>query len=241
MNARAKASKLTPADREACDRLRSFWDVRDRSAVTQEVVADLMGGISQGAVSQYLTYRTRLNFRAVTAFAKALGIDPTTIRSDLPEQKLVDSGRTGDEWSDVLGYAQAVALGDGRDPEEYAETHKLKFRAESLKRKHLRPHTLAVVYGRGDSMLPRIHQGDAILFDTSDTIPKDDKLFIVHSAGPRGIEYSAKRCRDFDGLIFFDSLNPDGDHGWKKPRRMDDPKRPISIVGRVRWIGSWED
>lgn len=145
------------------------------------------------------------------------------------------------DWADLLAYPQAVGLGDGYEGEDYAETHKLKFRASSLRRKHLAPSALVVVYGRGESMLPRIHDGDAILVDTSDTAPKDEKLYVVHAQGPRGPEYSAKRCRDFDGLIFFDSLNPDGDHGWRKPRRMDDPKRPITIVGRVRWIGSWED
>lgn len=200
-----------------------------------------MGGITQGAVSQYMTYKVRLNYLAVLAFAKALGVDPVEIRSDLPEQTLSGKIVSDDEWSDILGYAQAVGLGEGQEGQEYAETHKLKFRADSLNRKRLRPHALSVVYGRGDSMLPRIHPGDAILFDMTDTTPRDEKLFIVMSHGANGPEYSAKRCRDFDGLIFFDSLNPAGDHAWRKPRRMDDEKRPIAIVGRIRWIGSWED
>lgn len=225
---------------EACDRLRALWDQRPPH-VTQDLVADLMGGVSQGAVSQYMTHRTRLNFRAVMAFAKALDVDPRTIRSDLPEQQLLDKDAHAEDWADVAGYAQAVGLGEGKDAQEYAETHKLKFRADSLQRKRLRPHALAVVYGRGDSMLPRIRSGDAILFDTSDTKPRDGALFVVHADGAKGPEYSAKRCQEIGGMWFFDSLNPDGDHTWRKPRMMDDPKRPITIVGRIRWIGSWED
>lgn len=89
-------------------------------------------------------------------------------------------------------------------------------------------------------MLPRIHHGDAILFDRNDTTPRDEKLFVVHTAGAKGPEYSAKRCRVLDDLVLFDALNPEGDHHWRKPRRMDDPRRPIEIVGRIRWIGSWE-
>lgn len=146
-----------------------------------------------------------------------------------------------DEWADVRGFPQQVGLGDGVEGEEYAEAYKLKFRRRSLDGKRLRPQTLAVVYGKGDSMLPRIHNGDAILFDTSDTVPKDGKLYVVHAMGLRGPEYSVKRCLELDGTIYFEALNPDGDHGWKKPRRKDDPKRPIQIDGRVRWIGSWED
>lgn len=144
------------------------------------------------------------------------------------------------EWSDVLGYAQQVGLGEGPEANEYAETHKLKFRADSLQRKRLSPAHLAVMYGKGESMLPRIHSGDAILFDKSDTRPLDEALFVVLLEGVAGESYSVKRCREFGHDIYFDALNPEGDHNWRKPRKMDDPKHPIQIIGRVRWIGSWE-
>jgi len=49
-----------------------------------------------------------------------------------------------------------------------------------------------------------------------------------------------KRCDIIDRIVYFRSDNPDGDHQWKKPRRMEDPAHPIDILGRVRWIGSWE-
>lgn len=111
----------------------------------------------------------------------------------------------------------------------------------SLRRKGLSPNTLSVVFGRGDSMLPRIRDGDAILFDTSDKAPRDGRIYVVQIDGPHGPEYSAKRCVEILGRIAFEAINPDGDHQWSKPRAMDDPKRPIQILGRVRWIGSWED
>ena len=145
------------------------------------------------------------------------------------------------EWDDVLGYAQGVGLGDGVEANEYAETHKLKFRADSLARKRLHPAKLAVMYGQGDSMLPRIRTGDAVLFDTADTRARDEALFVIQCPGVNGNAYSVKRCRHFGDDVYFDALNPEGDHGWRKPRRMDDKKHPITIIGRVRWIGSWED
>lgn len=145
------------------------------------------------------------------------------------------------DWTDVSGFAQAAGLGDGEEAQEYALTHKLKFRASSLARKRLNPNNLAVMYGRGDSMLPRIRSGDAILFDTSDTDPEDEALFLVLVPGMAGDGYSVKRCRMFGNLVFFDALNPEGDHQWRRPRQMDDKKSPITIIGRVRWIGSWED
>lgn len=158
-----------------------------------------------------------------------------------PMDGLARPAPASDEWSDILGYAQAVGLGDGAEAQEYAETHNLKFRAESLARKRLNARHLAVMYGKGDSMLPRIRAGDAILFDTSDVRPRDEALFVIQTHGIEGNAYSVKRCRDFGDTIYFDALNPEGDHNWRKPRRMDDRRHPITIIGRVRWIGSWED
>lgn len=146
-----------------------------------------------------------------------------------------------DEWADIIGYAQAAGLGDGIEAQDYAETHKLKFKASSLARKHLHAADLAVLYGHGDSMLPRIHSGDAILFDTSDTRIRDEALFVILCPGVNASEYSVKQCVEFGGEYFFQALNPAGDHGWRKPRKINDHKHPITIIGRVRWIGSWED
>lgn len=146
-----------------------------------------------------------------------------------------------DEWADINGFAQGLSLGDGEEALEYAESHKLKFRVSSLQRKRLNPDRLAVMYGRGDSMLPRIRSGDAVLFDTADTRPADECLFVIQCLGIAGNELSAKRCVFIGDDVFFDSLNPAGDHHWRKPRKMNDPRHPITILGRVRWIGSWED
>lgn len=145
-----------------------------------------------------------------------------------------------DPHVDVQAYTQAAGLGDGAEADEYAETHNLKFRSDSLARKRLKPSDLAVFYGKGDSMEPRIQSGDAVLFDQSDTRPRDGALFVIMVPGAGAESYSVKRCEVIDDLVLFKADNPNGDHNWRKPRRMDDPKRPIKIIGRVRWIGSWE-
>lgn len=141
------------------------------------------------------------------------------------------------DWADITGYAQSVGLGKGTEAQEYAETHKLKFRADSLQRKRLNPHKLHVMYGDGDSMQPRVAQGDAILFDESDKLPRDGKLFVIEWKG----EIYVKRCEVIDDIVYFRADNPAGDHTWKKPKRVDSARDPVTIIGRVRWIGSWED
>lgn len=140
-----------------------------------------------------------------------------------------------EDWPDVLAYKQAASLGDGAVPDEYAETHKLKFRADSLRRKRLDPERLGVVYGRGDSMLPRIRSGDAIMFDMRRTDPVDGALFVVSYDG--GL--MAKQLVQLGGRWFIESLNKD-DPKWRKPQPIDE-HRGFAIHGRVVWIGSWED
>lgn len=237
----ARKRTITASDLAAAERLRAAWHAKARTlGVTQETVAELLDG-TQGLVSQYMNGKIALNYRALLAFSQALQIDPEHIRSDLPEQQLgsriAEPAREWGDWADVLGYSQAAGLGAGAEAEDYAESHKLKFRATSLRRKGLRPQNLVVYYGKGDSMEPRIHDGDAILFDTSDTQPRDGAIFIVQ----RGREMYAKRCEVLDGVTYFRSDNPHGDHHWRKAKRADNPREPLQVLGRVRWIGSWED
>jgi phage repressor protein C with HTH and peptisase S24 domain len=139
------------------------------------------------------------------------------------------------DWADILGVRQAAALGDGTEPDEYAETHKLKFRTASLARKRLKPEQLAVIYGKGDSMYPTIKDGDAILIDLSDKEPKDDCVFVI----TMGRDLMAKRLVKLGNQWFIDSDNK-ADPKWKKPVAIDEA-RGFEIHGRVRWVGSWVD
>ena len=144
--------------------------------------------------------------------------------------------KSGDDgFADVRGYASGIDMGDGAAAEEYSETHKLKFRKSSLRNKGLLDHSLEIYYGRGDSMEPHIRDGAALLVDRSDTEPRDDAIFILESDDGA----IAKRLRDLGGRWFVDSDNR-SDPKWRKPVPMDG-KRHFTIVGRVRWIASWED
>lgn len=238
-----RQAKPTKADMAAADRLRALWRSKAPAlGLTQEKLAAEMD-ITQGAVSQYIAGLIPLNYRALMAFSKALECNATDIRSDLPEQLLVGTVPKEEDWRDVHGYAQAAGLGAaGAEATEYAESHKLKFKASSLRRKGLQPGNLAVFYGSGDSMLPRIHPGDAILFDTSDTRPRDGVLFVIQVPSAANPDYQVKRALLLDDAVFFAADNPSGDHEWTKPRKMEGKRgEQIKIIGRVRWIGSWED
>ncbi len=155
-----------------------------------------------------------------------------------------DAGSSDDDadWPPIRATTQRLGLGGSAAVEEYADAHKLKFRAASLHRKGLHPDKCEVAYGKGDSMLPRIHDGDAILFNRAQVEPVNRKLFVIEVDGITGqYEPQVKRCRIIGGQVFFEALNPDGDHHWNEPRPMIDKRHPIRILGQVRWIGSWED
>jgi phage repressor protein C with HTH and peptisase S24 domain len=175
------------------------------------------------------TSSTRLH-----VLAKTLKLRPEWLETGKGEMD-VSAAPPEEGWADIIGVRQAVSLGESAAVDDYAETHKLKFQAESLRRKGLRVDRLAVLYGRGDSMVPTIKEGDAILFDTSDIVPRDDKIYVISFDGT----LVAKRLVELGGRWFIASDNKD-DPKWKKPVAVDETKE-FAIHGRVRWIGGWED
>ena len=96
-------------------------------------------------------------------------------------------------------------------------------------------------YGKGDSMEPTINDGDAILFDSSDTRVRDGALYVIQVDGAANPEYYVKRAMVLDGLVYFASDNPAGDHDWRKPRRMESDRHPITVIGKVHWVGGWRE
>ena len=227
---RTRDAILTPADLAAAERLRAAWDANARErGLTQDKMAEILGG-TQGLVSHYLNRRAALNYRALMLFSKALGVDPLTIRDDLPEQALAP--QQDSDWLPTLGYKQAAGLGHGQRADEWAEAHGLMFRKSFYSRIGASPKDCAIFYGKGDSMFPTIQDGDAFLFVTTDTHPRKGNLYLLHlDNATDSKEYNVKRCV---GGGMFAADNPDGDHDWKEPR----PLGPDDVVlGRVRWVG----
>lgn len=219
------------------DRLKHARETRGLKQVDLAKLA----GVSQSTIGN-VESGIRERPRSLIEIAKALDVNVDwllTGRGDMGHRADGEAIAFTEEdeslWANVRGYPQAVGLGSGAEAEEYAEVNKLKFKSSSLKKKGLRPHNLAVFIGRGDSMLPDIKHGDAIMFDEHDTSPRDGEIYVVRV----DTEYQLKKALVLDNVIYFCATNPDGDHHWKKPRRMDDRRNPILVVGRALWIGRW--
>lgn len=145
-----------------------------------------------------------------------------------------------DPFTEVVAFSAAVGLSDGEEAQEYAATHGLKFRTDSLRRKGLLGADLAVVYGKGDSMEPIIETGDAVLFNRDDTTPRHECLYVVQLPGVSvHDQISVKRAELIGDIVTFRALNPAGDHHWRSPRLMNDRRNPITVVGKVCWVGKW--
>lgn len=133
------ARTITPDDLAAAKRLRALWDAKPRKErPTQEGMAVRLGGSSQSLASQYLNGKIALNYKAVLAFADALGCPPEAIRDDLKEQVLARSAAASQSLRneastlssrrDVLGlsnadvHARMLALKwpDGIEPPDLA-------------------------------------------------------------------------------------------------------------------------
>lgn len=163
--------------------------------------------------------------------------DEASAAGHLARELMPDDGN----YANIVGYSQAAGLGAGAEATEYAETHSLKFKKTSLRRRGIYGRNLAVYYGKGDSMEPTIKDGDAILFDTSDTRVADGLLYVIQVDGMARPEYFVKRAMVLDTGIYFQSDNPHGDHQWRKPKPMVSKRNPITVIGRVHWIGGWAD
>lgn len=123
-----------------------------------------------------------------------------------------------------------VDLSAGNGSLAYAEEDAppLAFRSEWLSKEGLTPRNLVVAYVRGDSMTPRLHDGDTILIDTSRTSPVDGAVFAVRY----GDELRVKRVfRKIDSITLH-SDNPDYPSEDIPYSKLAD----LHLIGRVVWV-----
>lgn len=236
MGVAARKKPLTPAQAAACRRLLRIWDAKRQGFhLTQESAAEALG-VTQGAIGNMLHGRLAISLRALGKWSRLLQVKPADIDPVLAKQLVMADDPADQNWVDITARTQAVALGHGSEIDEWAETRKLKFRLDSLRRKGLYPSKVEIYFGNGDSMEPRVRTGDALLYDLSDTKPAHGKIYVVRWQGA----LLAKRLRVYDGRLWISSDNK-SDPQWKDDVPVDPERDDFEIVGRVRWIGSWED
>lgn len=107
----------------------------------------------------------------------------------------------------------------------------LVFKTSWLIKKGLNPENLHVIYADGASMEPHIYAGDVVLFDSSDTTPRHNQVYVIRR--PDG-SISIKRL----ALLVTDkwlikSDNPE----YESEEASAETMSSIPIIGRVVWRG----
>lgn len=132
-------------------------------------------------------------------------------------------------------YETYAGAGPGVTNHRGEQIGSILFRPRSLAKRKLAADDARVFYVMGSSMLPRLRDGDAVLFDTSDLAPVDGKVYVFRF---NGLEY-VKRLRFELGAWWFCSDNT-ADPEWAQPKQVRIGE-DCQLLGRVRWVGSWED
>jgi phage repressor protein C with HTH and peptisase S24 domain len=196
-------------------------------------------GVSASAIYQ-IEDGTTLNLSIKTAapMAKLSGFSLDWLQHGRGPKKL--ASRIGEEPSAYLTipmHSAQASAGHGAKNGEVAEIGSLLFRPRSLSKRAISEDAAQVWYCTGNSMFPRLREGDAVLFDTDDVNPRDGKLYVIEWGKDRQT-YVKRLYHELDGALRVVSDNPAPEFR----DRIVQPGDPgFRVLGRVRWIGSWED
>jgi transcriptional regulator with XRE-family HTH domain len=141
----------------------------------------------------------------------------------------------GTELVEVPVFNARAAAGNGLQNHETRQIGSLLFRPRSLVKRQIPLATTRVLYVHGDSMMPRLRDGDAVLFDTADNTPVDGKMFVV-----RWNELELIKRLRFERCTWWLTSDNRSNPEWSQPRAVE-IGHDCAILGRVRWVGSWED
>lgn len=133
-----------------------------------------------------------------------------------------------------------TAAGAGAINEHAEKIGSLLFRPRSLTKKGINPDRCLAVYVEGDSMYPRLRSGDTIVYQLSDDPMRftSGKMHVIQWGPDEGA--SVKRLfREPDGRIRVSSDNKlDPEY---QDRIIGPYETGFKVIGRVRWVGSWDD
>lgn len=141
---------------------------------------------------------------------------------------------SGNDYALIPQYDARGACGDGALNDHVEVTGGLAFKRDWLRRMGAKPQDLFVIYATGNSMEPYIFEGDVVLFDSSDTTPRDRQVYAIRR--PDGSLSIKRMAQQISGSWLIRSDNPD------KARYPDEEVSAASmdevpIMGRVIWRG----
>ncbi|MEJ6474045.1 XRE family transcriptional regulator [Pseudoalteromonas piscicida] len=175
----------------------------------------------------------------IERIAKQANVDLMWLVTGVPidcnsQSPIVQQSISLDEFNEdfivVPGYHVSVSTGYGAFNQNAEVARYLAFRKKWIEFKNLDKSQLVVVFAKGDSMEPTIHNNNTILVDLSDKKLSEGLIYVVRL----GEELYAKRLQqNFDGSVRLISDNKE----YKEQVVMPNELEQLEILGKVVWIG----
>lgn len=135
----------------------------------------------------------------------------------------------------TVGSRRGLRVREDASPYTGPRAGSLLFRPGSLESRGINVQFAEVHYASDNAMAPRICKGDAVLIDGSATEVLDGKAYLITWLGDEQVRLLH---RELDGSIKIAASNPSPEY---RERAARPGAEGFSVIGRVRWIGSWED
>jgi phage repressor protein C with HTH and peptisase S24 domain len=202
-------------------------------------------GFTRAAISKWVNGQSEP--KDILTLARILGVTPEWLQTGKEARLISNVSRLmtsvvtwdSEEELNALGdyvyiprYNIEVSAGNGMVVwEESIKEQAQAFRREFVQLSGLNPKNLRVIYCRGDSMQPRIYDGDSLTIDMSQTSIVDGKTYIVRM----GDEIFCQVLRKLPlGGVSVISLNPE----YPAMTVSADESHKFEIVARVVQISS---
>lgn len=193
-------------------------------------------GVSYRTVQNYISGERGIGSDFLAAAAERLGVSATWILTGVgaplitpehPNECLPDGKNTVSDFEQIPRYQVDAAAGHGATVEDEAVSGHYAFNRKWLTRRNLNPKNLAVISVRGDSMEPRLRDGDLIVLDKSQTDIADGRAFVLRLGTDLVVKYIQRLGASRISLLSANTFYP--------PREIDLDKidGEAEIIGRV--------
>lgn len=191
-------------------------------------------GLSEGVIRKYLKGDSFPTLDRLDQLAVAGGVELSWLATGEGAMKAgsQEAPIVSDEMSEfalIPGYDIQVAAGSGLTTEKEQITRKLAFRHKWLKFKGLSEKNLVLVFAKGDSMEPTIHDNNTLMIDTSQQQLNDGHIYVVRFND----HLVVKRIQTTMKGFYLISDNKEYEKMEISYNEADD----LQIIGRIVWIG----
>ncbi|MFT4015299.1 MAG: helix-turn-helix transcriptional regulator [Paracoccus sp. (in: a-proteobacteria)] len=144
-------------------------------------------GVKPDKVKHIETGFQRADHEFVAVLRKKFGVDLNTMFDDAPsregqqttEDRSAIFASPGQQFVQIPRYSVAASAGHGALVHEEEGSGQYAFSRKFLERRDLKPDRLAVISVKGDSMEPELYDGDLILLNMAETVPRDSRIYAV--------------------------------------------------------------